>query len=102
MQIFSTGNLILDTLVKGLIVTITTAAFFYLKSLTINFQQNIDRILSFFQTTDGWSELTFFGTHKTTSHGRQLNFSVKLLAILHHLDKKCASNNSIRILKEFI
>ena len=102
MQSFNTGNLILDTLVKGLIVTITTAAFFYLKSLASNFQQFCDRILSFFGMTNGWNELMFFGTHKPTSYGMQLNFSVKLLAILHHLDKNRANNSSIRVLKEFV
>merc|ERR1711997_225870 len=33
--------------------------------------------------------------------GRQFNFSVKLLSILHHLEKKGSTNPSIKVLKEF-
>jgi len=46
----------------------------------------------------GWNELKFYGNLK---HGRQFNFSVKLLSILHHLEKKGATNPSIKVLKEF-
>ena len=33
MSSFHTGNFILDTLIKGVIITVTTAAFFHLKSM---------------------------------------------------------------------
>ena len=46
----------------------------------------------------GWNELKFYGRMK---QGRQFNFSVKLLAILHHLEKKGLTNPSIKVLKEF-
>jgi len=46
----------------------------------------------------GWNELKFYGNLK---NGRQFNFSVKLLSILHHLEKKGVTNPSIKVLKEF-
>jgi len=46
----------------------------------------------------GWNELKFYGRMK---QGRQFNFSVKLLSILHHLEKKGSTNPSIKVLKEF-
>merc|ERR1712001_798573 len=46
----------------------------------------------------GWNELKFYGNLK---NGRQFNFSVKLLSILHHLEKKGSTNPSIKVLKEF-
>jgi len=46
----------------------------------------------------GWNELKFYGNLK---NGRQFNFSVKLLSILHHLEKKGITNKSIKVLKEF-
>lgn len=47
----------------------------------------------------GWNELKFYGN--ITNFGRQFNFSVKLMAILHHIEKKGATNANIKVLKEF-
>ena len=48
MSSFHTGNFILDTLIKGVIITLTTAAFFHLKSIASNWHRYVDTLLSYF------------------------------------------------------
>ena len=51
----------------------------------------------------GWNELIFHGKLEKSSTGViQFNFSGKLLAILHHLEKKGAAHPSIKRLKEIV
>ena len=59
MQSFTTGNLILDTLGKGAIVTLTTAAFFYMQNLTTNLRFYLEKILKSLGIDNGWNELIF-------------------------------------------
>merc|ERR1719445_1801 len=47
----------------------------------------------------GWNELKFYGG--INRYGAQFNFSVKLMAILHHLEKTGSTNPNIKVLKEF-
>jgi len=47
----------------------------------------------------GWNELKFYGA--IVGYGRQFNFSVKLMSILHHLEKIGTTNANIKVLKEF-
>ena len=47
----------------------------------------------------GWNELKFYGG--INRYGAQFNFSVKLMAILHHLEKTGSTNVNIKVLKEF-
>merc|ERR1712079_453931 len=47
----------------------------------------------------GWNELKFYGG--INRYGAQFNFSVKLMAILHHLEKTGSNNANIKVLKEF-
>jgi len=47
----------------------------------------------------GWNELKFYGG--INRYGAQFNFSVKLMAILHHLEKTGSNNPNIKVLKEF-
>jgi len=49
-QSFRTGNIIIDTLVSGVIMSVITAAFFYLRPLLTDSPKYFDRILGFFWT----------------------------------------------------
>ena len=50
----------------------------------------------------GRNELNFSGSLNNTESGTQFNFSSKLRAILHHLEKISTSNSSIKKLNEFV
>ena len=52
-----------------------------------------------FERDNAWNELKFYGNMK--GYGRQFNYSVKLLAILHQLEKLGKMDPRIKVLKEF-
>ena len=58
----------------------------------------MDKISEIFGMKLGRYELKFSGSLKDS----QFNFSVKLMSILHHLEKVATSNPSIKILNEFV
>ena len=55
-----------------------------------------------FEEETGWNELKFYGTNKSDRTGGQFNFSEKIFAILHQLEKKATITPSIKKLKEFV
>ena len=56
-----------------------------------------------FEEQTGWNELKFYGTNKSDVRtGGQINFSEKIFAILHQLEKKATITPSIKKLKEFV
>ena len=58
----------------------------------------MDKFNDIFGLKLGWHELNFSGSLKD---GKEFNFSVKLLAILHHLELKGINNSSVNVLNEF-
>ena len=98
MQSFTTGNLIIDTLIKGCIITLTGALFLNIRSLIQDRDYYMDKISEIFGMKLGRYELKFSGSLKDS----QFNFSVKLMSILHHLEKVATTNPSIKILNEFV
>ena len=98
MQSFTTGNLIIDTLIKGFIITLTGALFLNIKTLIRDREYYMDKISEVFGMKLGRYELKFSGSLKDS----QFNFSVKLMSILHHLEKVATTNPSIKILNEFV
>ena len=98
MQSFTTGNLIIDTLIKGFIITLTGSLFLNIRSLIQDRDYYMDKISEIFGMKLGRYELKFSGSLKDS----QFNFSVKLMSILHHLEKVATTNPSIKILNEFV
>ena len=98
MQSFTTGNLIIDTLIKGFIITLTGSLFLNIRSLIQDRDFYMDKISEIFGMKLGRYELKFSGSLKDS----QFNFSVKLMSILHHLEKVATTNPSIKILNEFV
>ena len=85
-------------MVKGLIITFTGAVFLNIRSLFRNRQHFVDKFNDILGLKLGWHELNFSGSLKD---GKEFNFSVKLLAILHHLELKGINNSSVNVLNEF-
>ena len=85
LQAFKTDNIIVDTLIKGLIITITTAAFFKLKDIVANWNYHFERILGLF----GWRTNKLTIKWKVTKKAQEEvnNSSKKFEAILHRVMK---------------
>ena len=101
-QSFTTGNLIIDTLIKGFIITLTGALFLNIKNLIIDRDYYMDKFFDLLGIKLGRNELNFSGSLNNTGSGTQFNFSSKLRAILHHLEKISTTNSSIKKLNEFV
>ena len=62
----------------------------------------MDKFFILFGIKLGRNELNFSGSLNNTGSGTQFNFSSKLRAILHHLEKISTTNSSIKKLNEFV
>ena len=84
-QSFRTGNMIIDTLVSGVIMSVITAAFFYLRPLLTDSPKYFDRILSFFGMTT--NRIIINWKVSKTSQMEVNNSSKRFEAILHQVRK---------------
>ena len=92
----------IENLIKGLIITLTGALFLNIKNLIRDRDYYMDKFFDLLGIKFGRNELNFSGSLNNTGSGTQFNFSSKLRAILHHLEKISTTNSSIKKLNEFV
>ena len=84
-QSFRTGNVILDTIISGIIMSVITAAFFYLRPLLADSPKYFDRILGFFGLST--NRIIINWKVSKTAQMEVNNSSKRFEAILHQVRK---------------